>query len=68
MTTDELIEAGICEDVVEVLRVFPVEMLADFAPADDFTDKYCVSRRGKHPIQATTNEVDSTRRKHAGKD
>ncbi len=31
MTTDELIEAGICEDMAEVLQMFPVDVLEDFA-------------------------------------
>jgi hypothetical protein len=35
MTTDELIETGICEDMAEVLRVFPIDVLEDFAPTED---------------------------------
>ena len=30
MTVDELVAAGVCEDLEEVLRMFPLEMLDDF--------------------------------------
>jgi hypothetical protein len=32
MLTDELIRTGICENLVEVLSMFPIEMIDDFHP------------------------------------
>ena len=44
MTSDELIEFGVCDDFDDVFRMFPLEMLSDFNP----------SRRAREPSRADT--------------